>query len=390
VKLKEFCFSILFKRAWMPNGWLGEGAVRSLGGIRDPRALAGLHSLCTFIENVDHGYTLIRTLGERGDPSSIPFLEKIPQSKKDANPSVSIEVYRLQAIERIRLLEKYGEKLKGKPLLPDQQTQFMKCLDSPKCVEEFTADMRKHENYWTLLGQLQVAGYLDQESVRSCLKQIASDKSLDDRATTLVHGALAQLGEKNSIDELNRRLVHQNPGVRLAAAESLWHLSSREGLRTLLEILDLRPIETGGEGTKVGGGAIIKVTALDGTNLEQIRAACKILGEMGDQSAINPLKRLLPLNLNGIVATGGSGFGWSGRPDIVALARLGDFSGIAVLRESIGKGDPLGAAGSLGRIGDLTEIGEQRYIPDVLPLLDHRDENKRVNAAQTILLLLEK
>ena len=110
---------------------------------------------------------------------------------------------------------------------------------------------------------------------------------------------------------------------------------------------------------------------------------------MGDRSAVEPLKHLLPLNLNGVLASGGSGTGWFGRPDTVALAKLGDFSGIAILRASISKGDPLGAAGSWERIGDFVEIGLKRFIPDILPMFEDRDESKRVQAAQAILLLLE-
>jgi hypothetical protein len=110
---------------------------------------------------------------------------------------------------------------------------------------------------------------------------------------------------------------------------------------------------------------------------------------MGDQRAVAPLKKLLPLNLNGVMATGGSGTGWSGRPDAVALAKLGDFSGIEILRASIRKGDPLGVVGSWGGTGDSVAIGLRRFIPDLLPMLDDRDATKRIGAAQAILLLLE-
>jgi hypothetical protein len=121
-------------------------------------------------------------------------------------------------------------------------------------------------------------------------------------------------------------------------------------------------------------------------NVEYIRAACEILREMGDRSAVEPLKRLLPLNLNGICGAtgGGSGFGWGRRPDALALAKLGDFSGIAVLRASISKGDRLDAT------EDYAEIGLKRFIPDVLSLFEDPYETKWVQAAQTILLVLEK
>jgi hypothetical protein len=140
---------------------------------------------------------------------------------------------------------------------------------------------------------------------------------------------------------------------------------------------------------ETGGEAIIKVTASKGANLEVVRAACAVLGEMNDRSAIEALKRLGKENLNGVSATGGSGTGWSGRPDVVALARLGDFSGIEILRKSIANGDRLGAAGSWCRTGDYVEIGLKRFIPDVIPLLDHHDASSRVHAAQAILRLLE-
>jgi HEAT repeat protein len=392
-KLKDFCFSIILNHSWNANGYPNGEAVRSLGRIRDPRGLSALHTLCTFVEDISSCHTLIWTLDERGDPASIPFLEKIPRTMKVIEESLSNEPMRLRAIERIKLLERYGKELKDKPFGPDEQTAFMKCLENSNGVAELIANLRNREKVSYLPGNLRVAGYVDQEPVRSCLKQMVSDKSLDDRTITMVHGALARLGEKDSLDQLKRSLKHKLPGVRLAAAASLWHLGNREGVKALMDLLDLRPIETSGEGVQVGNGTtdgfIIKSTAINGTNLEYIRAACEILGEMRDRSAVEPLQRLLPLNLNGVVATGGSGFGWSGRPDVVALATMGDFSGISVLRESIGKGDRLGAAGSTHRAGDYVEIGLKRFIPDILPLFEDGDETKRVEAAQAVLLLLE-
>src|SRR5205085_1734516 len=177
------------------------------------------------------------------------------------------------------------------------------------------------------------------------------DRSRDERARTMVHGALAKLGEKNSVDYLKRSLTHKMPRVRLAAAEGLWHIGNREGFQTLIDLLELRPIESGREGVSESGGA----KEIDAPNVECIRSACKILGEMGNHAAIEPLKRLIPLNLNGICAGGGSGTGWFGRPDAVALAKLGDYSGIAILRGSINKNDPFGVAGAWGGNGDFVE-----------------------------------
>ncbi|GEM_PF-6414030 len=51
------------------------------------------------------------------------------------------------------------------------------------------------------------------------------------------------------------------------------------------------------------------------------------------------------MNLNGALSTTEGGAGFPGRPDPVALARLGDDSGIAILAELIRDGDPLGAVG---------------------------------------------
>jgi HEAT repeat protein len=216
-----------------------------------------------------------------------------------------------------------------------------------------------------------------------------SDEMRDDHIRAWLHGSLARLGEKGSTDQLRQWLGHKEPEVRLAAADCLWRLGSRDGLKTLVDLLDLRPIETGREGVKIGGEAIIKVTGLERTNLDVVRAACTVLGEMKDRSAIEALERLGQENLNGILATGGSGTGWPGRPDVVALARMGDFSGIDILRKSIAAGDRLGAAGSWCRGGDYVEIGLKRFIPDVIPLLDHHEAGRRVYAAQTILRLLE-
>ena len=173
--------------------------------------------------------------------------------------------------------------------------------------------------------------------------------------------------------------------MRFAAAEGLWKLGHRDGFQALVELLDVRPVESGGEGGTVGEGSLLKVTASRGTNVEIIRSACKVLGEMGDRSAAEALKTLLPLNLNGVLG-GGSGTGWMGRPDAVALAKLGDFSGIAVLRASIDGGDRLDIASS----GNFVEIGLKRLIPELLPLLEHDNDRKRVLAAREILLLLER
>jgi HEAT repeat protein len=316
-------------------------------------------------------------------------LEKIPRPKNPRWKEEGDNPRRAYALERLRLLEKYPRELEGKPFDAEDQMGFMRCLDGAAGVERLVANLRNRKYDVFLSSYLRVARYVDREPVRACLKKITRDDSRDERAKTMAHGALARLGDKDSLDHLKRSLTHKHPGVRLAAAEGLWNLGNREGFQTLVDLLALRPIETGGEGVTVGDGSFT-VTAVREPNVEYIRAACDILGEMGDRAAVEPLKRLLPLNLNGILGGGGSGCGWSGRPDVVALAKLGDFSGIDVLRAAIARGDRLGVVGDWCRTGDFVAVGLKRFIPDILPLLDHRDESKRVQAAQAILLLFER
>jgi hypothetical protein len=387
-KLKDFCLSMVVNLSWNAYGFAPREAVRALGRVRDPRALTTLHALCALAEDADDAHDLIWTLDERGDPSSIPVIEKIPRPKNPRWKEDGDNPRRAYALERLRLLEKYRQQLQGKPFDAEHQMDFMRCLEGAKGVERLVAKLRDRKYDVFLSRYLRVAAYVDREPVRACLKEMSRDAARGDRARTMVHGALAKLGEKDSIDHLKQALTHKHPGVRLAAAEGLWGLGSREGFKTLLEILDVRPIETGGEGVQVGEGTLT-VTALQGANVEYIRDACAILGEMGDRSAVEPLKWVLPLNLNGILGGGGSGSGWEGRPDAVALAKLGDFSGLAILRESIRRGDRLNVVGSWGSTGDFVAIGLRRLIPELLPMLDHHDESKRVQAAQAILLLLE-
>lgn len=386
--LTDFCFSVILNLAWKPHGHAPRETIRSLGHVRDPRALAALHAICAMADDSIATYDLMWTLGEKGDPSSIPVLEKIPRPT-DATPRPgSNESQRLHAIEWIRLLDKYRQELRGKPFDPEQQWVFVRCLEGPG-VEALVASLRNRNlDQYVSSKSWRVAGYVDREPVRACLRQVAGDDSRDERARTLAHGALARLGERDSLDHLKRALGHEHPGVRLAAADGLWALGNRDGFRALLGLLDLRPIESGTEGVRSGNGSL-KVTAINGATVEYVRSACALLGEMGDRAAVEPLERLLPLNLNGVLGGGGSGTGWCGRPDAVALARLGDFSGLAVLRASLEKGDRLDVLSSLDG-GDYVAIGRKRFIPDLLPMLVHRDDSKRVLAAQAILLLLER
>jgi hypothetical protein len=131
------------------------------------------------------------------------------------------------------------------------------------------------------------------------------------------------------------------------------------------------------------------VTSGGSPKLDIIRAACSLLFEIPDPSAIEPLKRLAKENLNWVSVTNGSSTSWAGRPDVVALTRMGDFSSIEILRKSISDGDPLGAAGHWGGSGDYVKIGLKRFIPDIIPLLDDHRSDNRIHAAQAIVQLLE-
>jgi HEAT repeat protein len=266
----------------------------------------------------------------------------------------------------------------------------MECLDGDAAVAKLLESLRNSDHDWIASHDFQVAGLVDRDPVRSGLKEIARDEKRTERIRTLAHGALARLGDPDSMAALKSSLSGRTVGVRVAAAEGLWNLGSREGAPALREVLDLRPLETGSEGVSSTEGAL-KVEALKEPKLEYVRRACDLLGEMEDRAAIPALKRLLRQNLNGILGTDdGSGSGWSGRPDVVALARLGDDSGIEVLRESVRKGDRLGVVGSWCNPGDFVAIGQKRLIPEIVPLLNHDDDEKRVHAARAILLLIER
>ena len=157
-----------------------------------------------------------------------------------------------------------------------------------------------------------------------------------------------------------------------------------------MDLLDLRPLETGQEGVRTGGDVVIRVTSPEHTNLDVVRRRA-LLGEM---------KRAVPRSMasNDSRMRTSTAFWPPAEEQSTGLvrparcrraARLGDFSGMEILRKSIANGDPLGTAGDFCRNGDYAEIGLKRFIPDVIPLLNHRDALRRISAAQTILRLIE-
>jgi len=376
-KLRDFCFSSILNHVWKPYGYVPSDSLRALVSIRDMRALNSLRTICQMADVATDDGDFISTFEERGDPESIPFLENLIANGKKGEKIVAA---RLRMIERIRLFHKYGTELKGKLLDSEEQLEYIRCMEGSDGIQSLVATLRNRENDCFLRSELKVAGYVDREPVRACLKDLALDKTRDERTRTLAHGALAQLGEKDSLNYLKQSLSHQHPGVRLAGAECLWDLGSRDGFKVLRDIAGKCPIESAPEDDAPRIGPEIK-----GLNLDYIRTACRILGEMGDRTAIESLKRLLPLDINHFGCVG-----WSGRPDVVALAKLGDYSGISILQASINRGDPNHVVGSWRMIlGDFVQIGLMRFIPEILPLLNDRDEVNRIHAAQDILLLLE-
>lgn len=385
-KLRDFCFSVILNPSSGGDRYTSRDTICALVQVRDPRAVAALHALCARAADAETADELLWAIKERADPAFLPFIEAAPRA---ADPKREADHYaprRRYAADRIRLLTKYRAELVGKPLDPEEQMLCAECLEGRSGVDALLGLLRKQDSF--LPQYLRVAGHVDREPVRAHLRLMAADEALDARTRVLAAGALARLGEPGALDRLRQALGHARSGVRLAAAEGLWRAGHRDGYRTLLGLLDVRPIESGGEGVRVGGGSLT-VTALEGTNVEAVRAACTLLGEMGDPSAVGPLRRLLPLNLNGVLGGGGSGTGWPGRPDAVALARLGDLSGVEVLRASVRRGDPLDVLGSWWRGGDYAAIGLRRFIPDLLPVFEHPDEGKRVLAAREVLHLLD-
>jgi hypothetical protein len=381
--LREFCYAVLLDTA---DG--RTGAVHQLADVPGPRALAALHGMCELAADADDAYHLILVLGERGDPASLPAIERIPRSTSPAGRSPGEERRALE-VERLRLRAKYARELEGKPFDVGQQRLYLRCLDGGPGVAELVAELENPEHDCFLPSHAEVAGLVDRPEVRAALARLAADAARTDLARTLAHAALARLGSADSLAALRRALAHPDPGVRLAAARGLWRLGRRDGARTLVELLGAGPLETGGEGVRVGDGTFT-VTAVRGGTVEVIRGACALLAEMGEAAAIPPLRRLLAENLNGVLAGGGSGAGWPGRPDAVALARLGDFSGVPALRAAVAAGDRLDVVRERSADGDFVVIGMRRFVPELLPLLAHRDPGKRAAAARDVLILLDR
>jgi HEAT repeat protein len=388
-KLKDFCFSMLLNLLWS-HGYYGRAAMEALTRIDDPRGIQILKKLSEMIPLDQYSTSvIIWTLGGTGDPSCIPYLERFAKCDYEdvAERAKSAQAY-------LQLLKKHGKQVQGKP----EKRLLMRCLEGPEGVGELVKMLEGPSR--SLISALEAAGFVKDEKVRAAVRALMEKDDEAFKDVTICFGfdyakspaeisriraavALVRQGDKSRLDYIRGKLKDVMPGVQLAAAEALWQLGSREGSKTVLDILDLGPLETGGEGVTVEESGF-SVKAVRGSNVEKIRKACELLGDMGDKSAIGKLKKVLHLNINGILRTGGSGTGWGGRPDAVALAKLGDFSGIPLLVDAIKNGDRLGVT------RDFEKIGLKRFARELIPMLDHREEDKRVHAAVVIFNLLTR
>jgi HEAT repeat protein len=376
-KLEDYCYAVILNEDWYD----------ALGPLRNPRILPTIRARCRLPMSPYTADSLIRLLGDRDDPTLLPMIENFPRSNIDPSEGDWYAERRTRIISWLRSLEKMRREHSFVPHETDRFDAYARYLADAEDADQLVAEMRDRKNDWNIESLLQSAGYIDRAPVRSFLKEMIGDATRDDRTKALAHGALARLGEKSSVDTLRRSLNHSDSRVRLAAAECLWRMGMRDGFQTLIDLLALRSLESGREGVAVGESGFT-VTALRGTKVEVIRRACKILGEMGDPRAIEPLANLQTVNLNGVSISGGSGTGWPGRPDIVARAKLGDYSGVPYLRESVHNYNRLDVVRTGG--GDYLEIGLKKFIPDIFPELGHHDTYRRMTAAQNILLLLER
>ncbi len=365
-RLRAFCLSTLIDGVWSRGDYSRDG-IRRLASLSDAESLATLHALVAWV-NPDSiaAHDVAWSLDDRSDPASIPYLEKL------ASRGGKYAGRARQTAERIRLRKDRGADLDGLPLSRGDGDWYLRSLGSAEAVREICADLRKDP--FNQRGAATVAGFVRKPEVVDALKEVFAAEATDEVIRTHVAVALHRQGEGDRLPWLRDRLNHRRPALRLAAAEGLRGLGNKEGLGTLLELLRLKPIEGGGEAPRE-------------PNVEIIRGACEVLGKLGDPAAIPDLKALLAENLNGVAVTGGSGASWGGRPDAAALARLGDLSGLEVLRQSIRKGDPMGVLGGWGGPGDCATIGLKRLIPDILPLLN--SPTKCLDAAGTILTLLD-
>ncbi len=168
---------------------------------------------------------------------------------------------------------------------------------------------------------------------------------------------------------LRKGLQADSADDRVRSAVALWRHGNREGACALVEALRLRP--------------------LTGSNLILVRRACEALGQMGEASAIPDLRLLLQERLDGGNPLGIHGTQLYGRPDAVALVRLGDPVGVGFIQEAIMGRDPYYVTGGWPATSDLEDLGMKSFLPLLVPRLRRRKDRDSVNAARTIVRLLD-
>lgn len=361
-RLREYCVSYLLRSLW-GHGRFDTDVLRVLGEVDDPRALAAIRRLSR--EPADPNSTVAWLAGalRRKVPETLPDLERLLAAATGRDAT-----YVRRSIALAKLDQKLGPNRLSGRVEADFALLLQECLEGRKGIPDLVGKLNAAAPD---AGLIEIAGFVNDERVKAALEAIRDGRPVDSMRRMAAATALGRSGDLPSIDLLREGFGHEHPFMRLEAAESLWRLSNRQGFRALVSLLELRPI--------------------DASTLPVIRRSCELLGEMGDRRAIEPLKKLLSENLNGFSVGKRIGAGYYGRPDIVALARLGDLSGMEQLLAWMQKGDPLGAAGDYGRSGDLVEIGLRRYARDLVPLLaDTGHERKSLYAARAILTLLDR
>lgn len=380
-RLREYCVSFLLRSLWR-HGRYDDDALLVLAEVDDPRSLESIRLVAReTVKAKSEPVWVAWALSEKA-PQTIPDLERLlTEVNEDQKRYIRIPLVWAKLRERI------GRGRLGRRVEADQAKILLDCLEDRKAIPALLDALRAPAADG---GVFEVAGYVKDKGVTAALRTIQQEQSGDPIRRLQAATALARSGDPASLDTLREMLRHEKPYVRLAAAEGLWRASNREGFKILLTLLDLRPIEDGRTGSP---GIRTFIPPHRTSSLHVIRRSCELLGEMGDPAAIDPLKRVLKENLNGILGmpAGPKGTGWYSRPDAVALARLGDFSGMEILFASIRNGDPLLAAGDRSMPGDLVEIGLKRFAPHLVPLLgDTGFERRSLYAARAIVTLLDR
>lgn len=376
-RLREFCLQHLLRSLWRNGTWNTDG-ISVAGDVQDARILAVLRRIAADKDVED--FTLNRTAFAlwRQGPVALADLEELVKNHQGK------ELRYLQIpLTWAKLEQKLAGRRFSRRVEIEQAALLLRCIDEEAARKELVGLLGRGS---PSSGVIEIAAAVPDPEVVAALKALM-EKETAPLSTRML--AATSLG-KEGMGFLRARLGDQEPAVRLRAAEGLWKGSNREGFPALLELVQLRPLEDGNSPS----GVHTTTPPKEGSSLAIVRRACEILGEMGDRAAVELLKKLLSENLNGVrgMPKGSTGTGWYGRPDVVALARLGDFSGIEILSRSAQNGDPLGTAGTHGVTGDYQVIGIKRLARDLLPVLEQGESFDRNDlfAARSILHLLDK